>query len=238
MMTEEPSIPPATDSSASVWPYVMPLIAFLALSALEGYLPKGTGDVPSPVWYPSAYTGNVAIVCGLLWACRVSLRDLLPIPSIASIALSVGLGLAVTLAWVGLDGRYPELSFLGKRIGFDPVTIGPIGRFLFLAVRLFGLVVMIPIVEEIFYRAFLMRWIVDPNFTRVPIGKVTPLGIGVTTAVFAFSHPEWLPAILTGLAWCWLLWHTKSVSACVMSHATANLALGIYVLVTGEWKYW
>jgi CAAX prenyl protease-like protein len=237
MTTEEPSITPAKES-ASVWPYVMPLITFLALSALEGYLPRGTGDVPSPIWYPWAYAAKVAIVSGVLWACRSTFRDLLPIPSGGAIAFSIGLGLAVALAWVGLDGWYPEIPLLGKRIGFDPKTIGPIGRPLFILIRLLGLVVLIPIVEEIFYRAFLIRWIIDPDFHRVPIGKVTPLGIGVTTAVFAFSHPEWLPAILTGLAWCWLLWQTRSVSACIISHATANLALGIYVLATGEWKYW
>jgi CAAX prenyl protease-like protein len=237
MTTEESTT--KTTTMPSVWPYVTPLLAFLALSALEGYLPKGQGDGPSPVWYPSAYAGKVVVVSALLWACRSSLRDLLPMPSIKAIAIAVGLGLAVTAAWVGLDGHYPELSFLlGKRIAFDPMVLGPVTRFLFLAVRLIGLVVLIPLVEEVFYRAFLNRWIVDPDFTRVPIGKVTPLGVAVTTAVFAFSHPEWLPALLTGLAWCWLLWHTRSVLACVISHATANLALGIYVLVTGEWKYW
>ena len=57
-------------------------------------------------------------------------------------------------------------------------------------------------------------------------------------AVLSFSHPEWLPALLTGLLWAWLLWQTKSVSACVVSHAVANLALGLHVITTGDWKYW
>ena len=52
------------------------------------------------------------------------------------------------------------------------------------------------------------------------------------------AHPEWLPALLTGLLWAWLLRQTRSLSACVLSHAVANLALGIYVLTTGDWKYW
>ena len=75
----------------------------------------------------------------------------------------------------------------------------------FLAVRMLGLVVLVPLIEELFYRSFLMRWVVDPNYTRVPIGRVTPLGLAATTGVFAFSHPEWLPALLTGLAWGWLV---------------------------------
>ena len=83
-----------------------------------------------------------------------------------------------------------------------------------------------------------MRWIINPDFLKVPIGRVTPLAAAVTSGVFAFSHPEWLPALITGLLWAWLLWQTKSLSACVLSHAVANLALGLHVIATGDWKYW
>ena len=60
----------------------------------------------------------------------------------------------------------------------------------------------------------------------------------VTSVAFALVHPEWLPAVLTGALWAWLLWQTRSLTACLVSHATANLALGIYVIATGDWKYW
>ncbi len=103
---------------------------------------------------------------------------------------------------------------------------------------MFGLVVVVPVIEELFYRSFLMRWLVDPDLARVPIGTVTPLGLAVTSIVFALSHPEWLPALLTGVVWGWLVGRTKSVSACVLSHAVANLVLGIYVMTTGAWRFW
>ncbi len=67
---------------------------------------------------------------------------------------------------------------------------------------------------------------------------MTPLAAGVTSVLFALAHPEWLPALLTGLLWAWLLWQTRSLSTCLISHAVANLALGIYVITTGDWKYW
>ena len=44
--------------------------------------------------------------------------------------------------------------------------------------------------------------------------------------------------MLTGLAWAGLLAWSKSLSACVLSHATANLALGVYVLYTEAWRFW
>jgi CAAX prenyl protease-like protein len=234
-----PGPAPARDLSDAAWPYIVPLGGFLALTALEGQVSTGRNGEVSPVWYPLAYTAKVLVVSGLVWWCRPALRDLAPRPSARSLALAVALGLAVIAAWVGLDGLYSAIPYLGgKRSSFDPTVLPPLARAGFLAVRVFGLVALVPVIEELFYRSFLMRWVVDPDIAKVPIGTVTPAGLGVTTAVFTLSHPEWLPALLTGLAWGWLVGRTKSVAACVVSHATANLALAVYVLATGDWKFW
>jgi CAAX prenyl protease-like protein len=230
---------PPRGEEAPVWPYVVPLGGFLALTALEGSLPTAPGGAPSPLWYPLVYAAKLVAVSALLWVCRGIFRDLRPRPSPAGLALAVGLGLLVTAAWVGLDGRYPAIPFLqGRRSEFDPTVLPPVARVAFITVRMLGLVVVVPLIEELFYRSFLMRWVVDPDISRVPIGRVTPAGLAVSSVVFALSHPEWLPALLTGLAWGWLVGRTRSVSACVLSHATANLALGVYVLANHAWRFW
>ncbi len=174
-------------------------------------------------------------------AYRSTWRDLRPRPSAGTLALAVGLGLAVAAVWVGLDSVYPRFGSAGKRVGFDPNAIASTaGRVGFIAVRLFGLILLVPLFEELFWRSLAIRYVVDPDdFTRVPIGKVTPMAAGATAVVFAMAHPvEWLPALLTGLAWAWLIHRTKNLTACVVSHATANLALGIYVLTSHDWKFW
>jgi uncharacterized protein len=235
MMSPDDAIDAESESPKApeppVWPYLLPLAGFLALTFLEGYLPVG------PNWYPVGYAIKLVVVAILMWICRESWRDLTR-PSLGSIALATLVGLLVTLAWVGLDGHYPTFPFLGTRQSFDPNTLGSGMKVLFIVVRMIGLVLIVPMIEELFYRSFLMRWIVDPDYRKIPIGRVTPLGLAATTLVFASSHPEWLPAVLTGLAWGCLVAHTKSVTACVISHAVANLALGVYVLTTGQWKYW
>jgi CAAX prenyl protease-like protein len=218
--------------------YVVPMAAFLALTAVEGMLPTGAGGGPSPLWYPLAYTLKVAIVGALAWACRSSWRDLAPRPSPGVLAVAIALGLAVAAVWVGLDGHFPVPRFLGTRTAFDPNVLPPAARWAFLAVRFVGLVALVPLIEELFWRSFLMRWVIDPEFTRVPVGRVTPAAVAVTSGLFALAHPEWLPALLTGLAWAWLVGWSKSLSACVASHAAANLALGLYVVLTGDWKFW
>jgi CAAX prenyl protease-like protein len=216
------------------------MFAYLALSSLEGYLPSGAGGRPSPFWYPLAYALKVAVVAALMWAGRSTWRDLSPRPGprALALALAVALGLLVVVAWVGLDGLYPKLSATGSRAAFDPTVLPPAARWAFVAVRLRGLVVLVPVFEELFWRSFLIRWLIDDDFRRVPIGRVTPRSAIATGVMFGMVHPEWLPAVLTGLAWAWLLARTRSLSACVVSHATANLALGVYVLATGDWKFW
>jgi CAAX prenyl protease-like protein len=219
-------------------PYLAPMVTFLALTALEGALPR-VEDHPHPVWYPVVYAIKIAIVSGVAWACRSSWRDLKPRPRPIGWAVAVALGLVVLGLWIGLAGLYPALSLSGSaRMAFDPMVLPQPGRLAFLIVRFYGLVLVVPLIEELFWRSFLIRFIIDPDFDKVPIGRVTPASAGVVSVVFALAHPEWLPALLTGLLWAWLLGWTKSVAACFVSHATANLGLGIYVLMTHHWIYW
>jgi len=222
----------AADSAPrEMLPYVAPMLAFLVLTSLEGYLP-GQG------WYPPAYAAKVLVVAIVAWCCRSTWSDLRPVPPATSLVLATMVGLIVFVLWVRLEGWYPEIGLLGKRTGFDPSPLPAGWKWPFVAIRFTGLVLLVPLIEELFWRSFLIRWLVGPDFWKVPIGRVTPMAAGLTSAVFALSHPEWLPALLTGLLWAWLLWQTKSVSACVLSHAVANLALGLHVVATGDWKYW
>lgn len=213
-------------------PYVAPMFAYVALSSLEGHL-------PSPGWYPAAYAVKAAVVAALMWHYRRTWQDFRPRPRILDLVLAVATGLVVIGLWIGLDGLYPDLPFMGgTRQAFDPNALGTGGKWAFVVVRMIGLVVLVPVFEELFWRSFLIRFVIDQDFWKVPIGRVTWFSAGVVSVLFALAHPEWLPALLTGLLWAWLLWQTKSVSTCAVSHVVANLALGIYVIATGEWKFW
>ena len=229
-----------TDAApARPWlPYVVPMAVFLGLTTIEGYLPK-SGEGPHPMWYPVFYSIKIAAVVVASWFCRSTWGDLKARPDGVGWALAVGAGLLVAALWVGLDGWYPRWGQADARASFDPFTLGPAARYAFLAVRLLGLVVIVPVFEELFWRSFLLRWIIDPDhFPKVPIGHVTPVAALASAGLFATAHPEWLPALVTGLLWAGLLWRTKSLLACVVSHMVANLGLGVYVLTTHDWKYW
>jgi CAAX prenyl protease-like protein len=213
------------------------MFAYVALGGLESYLPSSDGH-PSPFWYPLAYAARVVVVAVLAWRYRATWRDFRPWPTTATLILAVLIGLLVWGMWIGLDGLYPPLPFLGKRVGFDAGVLAPVPRWAFVVVRMLGLVVVVPLIEELFWRSFLIRWLIDPDFDKVHLGRITPLAAVVTSVLFALVHPEWLPALVTGALWAWLLWRTRSLAACLLSHATANLALGLYVIATRDWKYW
>jgi CAAX prenyl protease-like protein len=244
----DPQPPP--EESLSIWaginthpasPYILPILVYLAITSLEPGSSSSLLGRPAEAFFPLLYGVKLLLVGWLtvrslftfqLW------REFLPRPRLRDLTLAVVIGVVVFGLWVGLDGHYPTFSFLGRRSAFDPNTLKPVNKGMFIALRLLGLVILVPIFEEIFWRSFLIRWIINPEFKQVPIGKVTLVSAVVTSVLFALAHPEWLPALLTGLLWAGLLGFTKSLGACVISHSVANLALGIYVLTTGEWKYW
>ena len=172
------------------------MFAYVGLTSLEGYLPQLMGS-PSPLWYPIAYGIKLILVALLAWHYRATWNDFRPAPSLGKIALGVLTGLLVCAAWVGSRRALSRCSSswaAGRRSTRSHSA--PAARWAFIALRLIGLVVLVPVIEEVFWRSFLMRWIIDNDFLKVPVGKVTPMAAAVTSALFALAHPEWLPALL------------------------------------------
>jgi uncharacterized protein len=218
-------------------PYVAPMAAFLGLTVMEGLLSNRAGQ-SAPLAYAIVYALKAVLVTAVAWACRSTWKDLHPRPSAMVLAVSIALGLAVAALWIGLDGKIPSLPFTGKRTAFDPGTLPATARASFIAVRFYGLVLMVPLVEELFWRSFLVRWIAHHDFRAVPIGRVTWLAALLTSVLFALAHPEWLPAFITGLLWVGLLRWSRSVATCLVSHVVANMGLGAWILARGAWHLW
>lgn len=208
--------------------YWLPMIAFGALTMGESLI--------SPEWYPAAYIAKAVIVTTILSFCRAPLREIafdsrVVLPSIV-------IGLLVFVAWVGLDlvVDYPRL---GDRVGFDPNRlVGSPWWPAFLVVRLYGLVLMVPVMEEIFWRSFLLRYLTRHEFRELPIGTFSALALWVMVAASAVAHPEWLAAIVASLAYALWLRRSRSLFGTIVAHATTNAALGSYVLATRQWHYW
>jgi uncharacterized protein len=160
-------------------------------------------------------------------------------PSPRAAVLAVAVGLVVFAQWILIDKWLPYPS-LGSRVGFNPLTAfeGSLSTAAFLAVRLFGLVVLVPVIEELFWRGFALRYFTNEHVESVPIGVYSVRAFLIVTVGSAATHPEWPVALIAFAIYAWLLRSTNSLFAVIVAHAVTNAALGAYILITHDWRYW
>ena len=149
--------------------------------------------------------------------------------------IPVIVGIIVFAIWVLPEGLYPKLS----HSSFNPYKFESKELAYFLIFfRLAGTSLVVPIFEELFWRSFLIRYIINPDFKSVPLGKFTWSSFIITTLLFASEHNEWLVGIIAGAVYNSLLYYRKDLFSCIIAHGVANLILGIYVLSTQSWQFW
>jgi hypothetical protein len=218
--------------------HIAPFVLFIGLTMVEsrGWL---------GVRYEAVYTTKIAIVAAALWAFR---RHYPPF-STAGFPLAVVAGGAGFVVWIALDwlqsvipGFQPLIDSImtGGRAGFDPYSgdRSAAARASFVMIRLFGLVLIVPVLEEVFWRGFLARYLIADDFWNVAQGKFTRMSFLIVTVAFASVHPEVLAALAWGALINWLYRKTANLWACVMMHAVTNGLLGAYILATGNWRLW
>ena len=224
----EPS-PASLREGRSATAYAAPIVVFAVLTALEGFLPVSA--------YPVFYVVKMAAVTAALVYFRGPLGDIRP--SWGVVPLGAAVGAVVCAEWVIVDSlvSYPHL---GTRVGYNPFeAIHDVGmRWAFLGARFYGLVLVVPVMEELFWRSFLLRYATTADFTALPVGQFSMTAFWVMVALSAVAHPEWLVAALASALFAWLLRYTRSLFAVIVSHAVANAALGGYILFRGQWQYW
>ena len=110
----------------------------------------------------------------------------------------------------------------------------------FLFFRIAISVIAVPVLEELFWRGWLMRWIIDSNhFERVPLGTYAPVAFWVVAA--ALRVGAWLVLGCrsgAGIVYNWWMVRTRNLWNCIIAHAVTNGALAAYVIVAGQWQYW
>lgn len=234
-------------TTARPWlPYVLPFglyMLFLLVQTTENLL-----------WL---YPLKTAVVAGALWYFRKAYTEL-GWPRTSSVLWGAVIGLVAIVIWIAIDPYYPGLGqlmaglhrFLNSLFGittatkpapppFDPTTLAdPVMRSGFIVSRIFGAVVVVAFMEEIFWRGFVMRWLIKEDFQSVPVGAFTWPSFWFTVLLFGAEHDQWLAGLICGALYNGLLYRTKNLTACVIAHAVSNAVLAAYVLHTGDWKFW
>jgi CAAX prenyl protease-like protein len=220
--------------SRAGWARVIPFVLFMVLLAVRGYMPAESAFM-DPRW---VYGVSVAIVGASLvffWrdysevgqGSRLKLKHAL---------LAIVVGVIVFKLWVLLTEPW---MLLGRPAAvFRPVDADGQLQWGLIAVRWVGAALLVPVMEELFWRSFLMRWIDNPDFEKVDPAEVSPKAMVLSTLVFMLAHTQWLGAVVAGLAYAWLYRYTRSLWAPIVAHAVTNGVLGVWVVVFGNWQFW
>jgi CAAX prenyl protease-like protein len=230
--------------------YLLPMIVFMLSGQLE---PGKEGELPFGLRYEHfgwVYAARMALTTAAILFVWPVFREL----GGRVTPLSVIVGLVGGALWIWLCRQNWEqealpavglqwLLDMEKRSAYDPITeLGgaTTAFYAFLAVRFFGLVVLVPLLEELFLRGFVMRLVIDPDWWKVPFGTITVAAVAAGTIVPVLTHPksEFFAVVVFFSLVTALMAYTRSFWDCVIAHASANLMLGVYVVKSGDWQLW
>jgi CAAX prenyl protease-like protein len=187
------------------------------------------------------YPLRIVILAAVLWIFSRQVIDL----RCSSPLGTVLLGVAVFAIWVAPDILFPAyrehwlfqnsvFGHLSNKVPSEVLT-SPI----VLWSRVIRAVVLVPILEELFWRAWLMRWIISPRFQQVKLGSYSPAAFWITATLFASEHGSyWDVGLIAGIVYNWWMIRTKSLGDCILAHAVTNACLCWYVVATHHWEYW
>ena len=222
-----------SDQQKATLAYVAPFAVFLLFLGMEHAL-----DLPVQFAYPARCLAAAAALV-VFSRSAVTMRPSAP-------GLSVAIGALVFLIWIGPDLLFGpgyrhswlfENSITGKAA--TNIQTGLQHNIAFLAVRAAGSVLLVPIVEELFWRGWLMRWIINPDFRKVALGTYAPLAFWLVAVLFASEHGSyWEVGLAAGVVYNWWMIRTKNLADCILAHAVTNGLLAAYVILWGQWQYW
>lgn len=215
---------------------VVPFVLFLVLGIVE------TQGLGGTLTYPVAYTIKILIV-GLLCACcwRYWVRQF-PLWVTGKTALALVLGVLCTALWVGLAAVPVSSPFMdpeSARAAFNPFAaesgLSTVMAWAFWTVRMVGLALVVPLIEEFFLRGFLLRWIQGGDWMELNVGELTWLAWIALVFYAVVTHPEIIAAIVWFSLVTLYVRKTRNIWDAVAFHIGTNAGLGAWVLYSGQW---
>src|SRR5437763_14186644 len=216
----------------AAWIRILPFAAYL-LFIVVGDLLERMGTPPGVLrWLYPVKVALVAALLALFWRRYTELKH--PSLSAAAGVTALATGVVVLVLWISLDAGW---MIVGSSPGYDPRVDGHVD-WLLAAIRIAGATLVVPVMEELFWRSFLMRWIDSPDFESVEPSQLSLKSFTITVLLFGFEHNLWLAGIVAGAAYGWLYKRHRTLWSPILAHAVTNGLLGLWVLRTGNWSYW
>jgi CAAX prenyl protease-like protein len=208
--------------------YLVPFLAILAAS----FLSRAASG-----YFEWLYPMRFLFAAVAIWRYWPELKRIDWRPSRVGSFMAPLVGLVIFAIWLAptLWTQQQQPSSLGAALA----SLSPLARWSWITFRIAAAVITVPIAEELAFRGYLTRRLVDRNFDSIPFSAVTILSVGLSSVAFGLLHgQQWFAGILAGLAYASVMKFRGRLSDAIIAHATTNLLLAVWVLSHGDWAQW
>ncbi len=213
-------------------PYIAPFVTFMVMLAIQKNL-AFLGE-----W---EYAVRVLIVAASIWYFSRRVVSFKVTHLLGSIAVGVG----VFLLWIAPDTIFPgwrqHWMFSNSILGEVRVSLSndQLASPFLLVFRTMSAALLVPILEELFWRAWMLRWLVNQDFETLPLGSANTQSFWIVAVLFALEHgPFWEVGLATGIIYNWWFMRTRSLGDMIFVHGLTNLVLSLYVIWSKRWEFW
>jgi exosortase E/protease (VPEID-CTERM system) len=211
--------PGRTSGAQASLEFLAPFMALMAAGILA------SAFAPHDQWL---YAVKVAAIGAALWWFRDAYLPLLSGASLSSVAI----GLAVGFVWIATDPSKGLASPLGPWLASLPAWLAAI----WLSLRAFGSIALVPVAEELAFRGYLFRVLISTRFESVGFGEFRPLAFIGSSVAFGLMHQRWVAACLAGAVYALLMYRTKKLSDPIAAHVASNAAIMGWAIITQQWS--
>lgn len=214
-------------------PRIAPFAAYMAFIVVADLLGRLGWTAQEMLWL---YPLKIVTVVALLLVWRRHYQELSAArPGRQGLLAAVVVGIVVFVLWINLDASWMQV---GESAGYDPSRGDGSLDWLLICCRLAGAALVVPVMEELFWRSFLQRWIAQPDFLNCRPAMCGIRALLIASVLFGIEHNLWFAGVIAGLAYGWLYMRTNNLWLPVIAHAVTNGLLGAWVVATGSWGYW
>lgn len=212
---------------------ILPFAIYMGFVAVADLLQRFGWSADDLRWL---YAVKIGAVLAALFAYRRTYSELAwRTMGVNVIVQSFVVGIVVLALWINLDAAW---MLAGESAGFNPTDAAGRIDWTLVAIRIAGAALVVPVMEELFWRSFLLRWIHDRQFLKVYPNQVGIAALVISSVLFGVEHNQWFAGVVAGLGYGLLYMRTGNLWAPILAHAVTNGLLGSWIVGTGAWTYW
>lgn len=214
---------------------VLPFVFFIACIALAEPLARLLSSIGLDTrWAYALRAGGAALLLMLFARRYIELAGSLARPA-REWGLAVMVGVAVFVLWVGSDALGWGFA---ARPSFVPLAVDGGFEWEWILLRIAGAALVVPVMEELFWRSFVMRWLDEARFLSFDPLRTSLRALLFSSIAFGFEHDLWVAGIVAGLAYGQLYRSCGHLAPPILAHAVTNALLAGWVVHGRAWHLW